>query len=57
MTGPPPFHLVVVALPDRDKIPARVRVRRWLKLGLRVFGLRLLSIGPAPRRGKEASDR
>lgn len=27
--------------------PGNVRVKRWLKLGLRAFGIRCLSIGPA----------
>src|SRR5438874_1955821 len=37
------WHLVVTPLPG--DVPGDVRVRRWLKRGLRDFGLRCVSVG------------
>jgi hypothetical protein len=36
----PRYRIVVEALPD--DVPEPVRLRRWLKLGLRAFGFRCL---------------
>ncbi len=40
-TIPPPRYLIVVeAIPD--SVPAPARLKRWLKSGLRAFGLRAI---------------
>jgi hypothetical protein len=45
----PQLMLVTIrALPD--DAPAAVRLRRWLKLGLRTFGLRCVSVEEVPPR-------
>jgi hypothetical protein len=44
--GPQAVRLTVRPLPD--DAPAAVRLRRWLKLGLRTFGLKCLSVEEVP---------
>jgi len=43
---PERYTVLVCALPDPDGAPAIVRFRRWLKSGLRAFGLRCVRCEP-----------
>ena len=43
---PNDVRVIIRALPD--DAPASVRLRRWLKLGLRTFGLRCVSVEEVP---------
>jgi hypothetical protein len=45
MSDPQRYNLTVEALPD-DTVPASVRLRRWLKTGLRQCRVRCLAITP-----------
>jgi hypothetical protein len=45
-TAPERYIVQVRALPDPDGAPGIVRFRRWLKCGLRSFGLRCIAIEP-----------
>jgi hypothetical protein len=53
-TGPPaPADYMLVVRVWPDEVPAGRRLARWLKLGLRAFGVRVLTLSPvepeAPR--------
>ena len=41
------FALVLQAVPDPDGAPSIIRLRRFLKMALRSFGLRCVKIEPA----------
>jgi hypothetical protein len=43
---PERYHLTVEPVPGR-RTPAEVRLRTWLKLGLRAMGIRTVEIRPA----------
>lgn len=46
-TPPERFALVLRAVPDPGGVPAIIRLRRFLKMSLRSYGLRCVSIRPA----------
>jgi hypothetical protein len=41
------FAIVLQATTDRDDVPAIIRLRRFLKMALRSYGLRCVEIKPA----------
>ena len=53
MPADDPWHLIVQPLPD-VAVPPDVRVRRWLKAGLRGYGLRVVFAGSRFPGGPEA---